>query len=400
MVKFAPRIAAMENSATAVCQLFSAFGDPSLISFAGGSPAREVIPADIVHEISVDVLRKEARGIEALSYGQIMGLQDLREEIVRQFLVPYEIPASPENIMITTGGLEGLSLTCQLFLEKGDTILVECPTFFHAMATFDMFEATCVGIRMDAEGTDLNDLEDKIKKYRPKMIYTIPTFQNPSGKTLPIERRKKIAELAAKYDVLVLEDDPYRELRYSGADLPPIKSFDQSGNVIFAASFSKNFSAGCRLGYVVANPCIMEKMQYAKCATNSHTPVLTQILCAEFFKRGYYPEYRKFFCDVHRKRRDIMVDVLKKYLPQGSTYTVPDGGLFTWVELPGGIDTKQLRAEAVAREDIRVTFAPGETFFPKDSVQNNCMRLSFSNVQPEDIEVGIRKLSGLIREKL
>lgn len=129
MVKFAPRIAAMENSATAVCQLFSAFGDPSLISFAGGSPAREVIPADIVHEISVDVLRKEARGIEALSYGQIMGLQDLREEIVRQFLVPYEIPASPENIMITTGGLEGLSLTCQLFLEKGDTILVECPTF-------------------------------------------------------------------------------------------------------------------------------------------------------------------------------------------------------------------------------------------------------------------------------
>lgn len=401
MQKYARRMDAMAETAAVVKGLFGALNDPELISLGIGAPAKEALPVDLLREISNDVLRKDSRGVEALQYGPTAGVLDLREVIVEQLLEPKGVHTSPDRIMVTVGGLETISLTCELFIDPGDVILVEKPTFVHAIETFEMFEARCIGVEMDDDGIILEDLEDKIKKYHPKMIYVIPTFQNPSGRTLCLERRKRLAEIAAEYDVLVMEDDPYRDIRYSGEDLPPIKSFDESGNVILGNSFSKIFSAGSRLGYMVANDQKMaEHLKDAKSALNSHTSQLPQILCAEFFKRGYYPAHHKMICDLYRERRDTMVECLTKYFPEGTKFTYPDGGLFTWAQLPGGLNTTELLGEAVSRKDVKVSYVAGEKFFPDGAPITNCMRISFGAVPPEKIRLATERLGRMLCEKL
>jgi len=401
MQKYARRMQGMAASAAVVKGLFSAFTDPELISLGIGAPAKEALPVEILREISSDILRRDSRGIEALQYGPTAGVADLRKIIAEELLAPKGVHVSPEQIMVTVGGLEGLTLSCELFIDPGDIILVERPTFVQAIETFEMFEARCVGVEMDDAGMLLSDLEEKIKKHKPKMIYVIPTFQNPSGRTLSLERRKRLAEIAEEYDILVLEDDPYRDIRYSGEDLPPIKAFDRSGNVILANSFSKIFSAGSRLGYVVASDRKMaEYMNDAKTAINSHTSLLPQILCAEFFKRGYFPAHHKMICDLYRQRRDTMVSCVERYFPKGTRYAYPDGGLFTWVQLPGGLNTTELLTEAVSRPDVKVAYVAGEKFFPDGDPVTNCMRLSFGAIPPEKIEIAMQRLGGMLCAKL
>lgn len=400
MDKYARRIAAMAESAAVVKGIFGALGDPELISLGIGAPAKEALPVDILREISNDILRTDSRGIEALQYGPTAGVKDLQEVISEKLLAPKGINASPDRIMVTVGGLEAISLTCELFIEPGDIILVEKPTFIHAVETFEMFEAKCVGVEMDDDGMIIEDLEEKIRKYNPKMIYVIPTFQNPSGRTLSLERRKRVAEIAGEYDVLVLEDDPYRDIRYSGVDLPPIRSFDTSGNVILCNSFSKIFSAGSRLGYMVANDGkMMEHLKDAKSALNSHTSLLPQILCAEFFKRGYFEQHHKMICDLYRERRDVMMECLQQYFPKGTKFTYPDGGLFTWAQLPGGLDTAQLLKESISRPDVKVNYVAGEKSFVDGEPVKNCMRLSFGAVPPEKIRTAVARLGKMLCEK-
>lgn len=210
-----------------------------------------------------------------------------------------------------------------------------------------------------------------------------------------------MAELAAQYDVLVLEDDPYRDIRYSGEDLPPIKCFDTTGNVVVANSFSKIFSPGVRLGYVMAEPETIHYLMEAKSATNSHSSMLPQVLCAEFFKRGYYPAHHKMLCDLYRERRDAMLEYIDKYFPAGTKHSFPDGGLFTWVELPGDIDTADLLKEATSDPEVNVAFVAGEGFFVgRTGRGRNCMRMSFGNNPPEKIREGVMKLGKLIEKKL
>jgi len=401
MTKFARRMSTMEKSANVIKGLFGAMNDPELISFGGGAPAFEALPVDIVREITNDVIRKDKRGIEALQYGNVMGAEDLREVVVKELLKPKGVEAKIENIMIINGGLEAMNLLCQLYIEPGDNILVESPSFVHSVEIFDMFEANCIGVDMDDEGMVPEDLEKKIKLHKPKMVYVIPTFHNPTGRTLSLERRKKIAEFGGRYDVIILEDDPYRDIRYSGSDLLPIKAFDKTGHTVLANSFSKIFSPGSRLGYILANDEIMQKLFAAKTATNSHTSMLPQILCAEFFKRGYYPEHHKMICDLYRERRDVMIESIDKYFPEGTKRVFPDGGLFTWVELPCGINTTGLLAESVKNPDVKVAFVAGEGFFVEGNGKgNNCMRISYGSVPPEKIRVGIEKLGSLIRKKI
>ncbi len=400
MGKYARRMDLMTETAAVVKGLFGALNDPELISLGIGAPAKEALPIDILREISNEVLRWDSRGVEALQYGPTAGVKELCEIVAEQLLAPRDVHVDPDRIMITVGGLESLSLTCELFINPGDIILVERPTFVHAVETFEMFEAQCIGVEMDDEGMVMEDLEEKIKKYLPKMVYIIPTFQNPSGRTLSQGRRKRVAELAAKYDVLVLEDDPYRDIRYSGEELTPIKAFDTSGNIILCNSFSKIFSAGSRLGYVVANNGeMMERLKNAKSALNSHTSILPQILCAEFFKRGYYPAHHRMICNLYRERRDIMVECLRAYFPQGTKFTYPDGGLFTWVELPGGLDTAELLKESVSRPDVKVSYVAGEKFFVGGERITNCMRVSFGAVPPEMIRKAVQRLGAMLCEK-
>lgn len=401
MMKYAARMKSMEKSASIIRNLFGAMNDPGMISFGGGAPAKECLPVEAVREIAADVLGRDERGVEALAYGSVMGVMDLREVVVTHLLAPKGVVASPENIMILTGGLEAMNLMCQVFIEPGDVILVESPTFVHSVEIFDMFQARCIAVDMDDDGMIPEDLEEKIIRHNPKMIYVIPTFQNPTGRTLSLERRKKIAEMGGRYDVIVLEDDPYRDIRYSGTDLPPIKAFDKTQHTVLANSFSKIFSPGSRLGYILASSEIIARLFDAKSATNSHTPILPQILCAEFFKRGYYPAHHKALCDIHRERRDAMIESIDRYFPQGTKRTFPDGGLFTWVELPGGINTTELLKEATSNPAVKVAYVAGEGFFTEGNGKgSNAMRMSFSAVSPEKIRVGVERLGELIQSKL
>ena len=226
MPKLARRMYDMEGTATIIRALFNAMGSPDMISFGGGAPASEGLPVEELREICNEVLTRDRRGVEALQYGSVAGVPDLRQAVVDVLLKPKGLDASPDEIAIVNGGLETMNLMCQLYIDPGDVILVESPTFVHCVEIFEMFQARCVAVQCDDKGVVVEDVERKIKELHPKFVYVIPTFQNPTGKTLPADRRKRLAELGSEYDVIILEDDPYQELRYSGEPLRPIKYYD------------------------------------------------------------------------------------------------------------------------------------------------------------------------------
>ena len=373
---------------------------PNIISFGAGAPALEAYHFDILREISQDIFQGNDKGYESVKYGSTTGFESLKESVCEELLKPRGLQAEPDQIMITSGGIQPMNLLCQLFINPGDVILVESPTFVHATMIFKMFQAEVIPCAMDDDGLIMEDVEENIKKYHPKMVYTIPTFQNPTGITMTLERRKKLAELGSKYDVIILEDDPYREIRYSGEHLPPIKSFDTTDNTIFVNSFSKIFSPGSRLGYLVASKEIMSKLSDIKLGTDTCTNTMAQALCAEFFKRGYYPDHLKHICDIYRSRRDSMLKSLNAYFPEGTKHTTPEGGYYVWAELPKSID-----AEALAQEigdKLRIYYGIGSAFYPEglpDGIGRNCMRLNFSGLNEEVIEENIKKLGEFFQEK-
>ena len=401
VAKYAGRMKNMEKTANIIKGLFGAMSNPDMISFGGGAVAKEALPIEQTLAIANDILGSGGKGAEALSYGPVMGIPQLRQAVADHLLKPKGVDASMEDILILTGGLEAMNLMCQVFIDPGDVILVETPTFVHSVEIFDMFEARLVPVKTDEFGMDPDDVEKKINEFDPKMVYVVPTFQNPTGITLPLERRKRLAELGSKYDVVILEDDPYRDIRYSGEDLPPIKTFDKTNNTVLANSFSKIFSPGMRLGYLYASSEIISKAADAKSATNSHTSILPQMICAEFFNKGYYEDHLKKLCDIHRERRDAMLRAIDQYFPEGTKHTIPDGGLFIWVELPKEINTTELLKESTSNPEIGVAYIAGEGFFTEGGGKgSNCMRLCFSAVPVDKINIGIERLGRLIAEKI
>jgi len=398
VAKFAQRIDFMQETSNVMRYLFESMSDPDTISFGGGAPAREALPVEVVHNIASQVLTRERRGSQALQYGNPMGIPDLRQAVIDRLLEPKGLKAALEDVIIVAGGIESLNLVSQLYLEPGDVILVESPTFVHAVQVFKMFQARCIACETDDHGLVIEDVEAKIKQYAPKMVYVIPTFQNPSGRTFSRERRKALAELGSQYDIVILEDDPYCELRYSGEALPPVKHFDETGNTVYVNSFSKIFSPGSRLGYVFADEEIIRKTYEVKVATNSHTNTVTQILCAEFFNQGHFEPHLNRICDIHRERRDVMMKCVNTMLPSDIRSVYPEGGLFTWVELPEQIDTTALLNDAVKQN---VAYMPGKEFFVEGQpIRNNCMRISFGGVEPPKILVGMERLAKVISTKL
>lgn len=398
MSRFAKRIANMQASADVIRQLFESMTDPQTISFGGGAPAREALPVETIHDIAEEVLTREKRGIQALQYGNPMGVADLRQAVIDRLLAPKGLNAGLENLLIVSGGIESMNLVSQLYLEPGDVVLVEAPTFVQAVQIFQLFETRCIACETDNDGLIIEDVETKIKQYSPKMVYVIPTFQNPSGRTTSLERRKALAELGSRYDIVILEDDPYSEMRYSGEVLPPIKSFDLTGNTIFVNSFSKIFSPGSRLGYIYAKKEIICRVYDIKTATNSHASVLAQVICAEFFNRGLYEPHLNKIRAIHRERRDVMMDCIKTMLPAEIKSVYPDGGLFTWAELPQHLNTTSLLSDALAQ---KVAYVPGREFFVQDKDNHdNCMRISFGGVTPENIRIGMERLADVIKAKM
>lgn len=395
MAKFAQRVSDMAKTAEIISSAFKGMTSPDIISFGGGSPANELLPADIVRSIANEYITMDKRGVEALQYGNPQGLPDFKQAIADKLMAPMGINASVDDILVTGGGMEAIYLVCQLYLEPGDVILVESPTFVHAVECFDMMQAKCIAVTMDKDGMVMEDLEEKIKKYNPKMIYTIPTFQNPSGRTLALERRRKIAELASEYDVVVLEDDPYRNLRYSGESLPAIKQFDKNDNIVFINSFSKIFSPGSRLGYAYAAPNVIAGMINIKTATSSFTSTISQVIGAEYLKAGYYDEHLPKIIAHYRERRDAMFDCLGRYFPDGTKFTFPDGGLYIWVELPVRYSATELLPLAAQHG---IAYVSGEGFFTEGGGKgSNCMRMCFSNVSVEKINIGVERLGRLLK---
>lgn len=401
MKTYSKRVEVMEDEVIKLNSLTDSLSSLDMISFAAGAPAKEAYPIDIIRKISQDVFRKETRGDEALMYGSVVGVQDLREGIRDYLLEPRALNVNIDNIIVTTGGIQPMSLLCQLFIDPDDVILVEAPSFVHATMVFKMFEAKLVPCHMDDDGLMLDDVEEKIKKYNPKMIYTIPTFQNPTGITLSEERRKKLAELGSKYDVIILEDDPYREIRYSGEHLPTIKSFDKTGHTVYVNSLSKIFSPGSRLGYLVASDDIIEKIKNIKLGLDTCTNTVTQVIAAEFFKRGYYPEHLENLCNMYRSRRDAMLESIDEYFPEGTKHTIPDGGYYVWAELPEDLDAWELSTEVA--EKLNICYGIGSAFYTEGNPEGagkSCMRLNFSGPTEDVIRENIEKLGDFFKSKL
>ncbi len=379
-----------EVSGSAIREIFKVIAQPGMISFAGGNPAPEALPEGVVSEIAVDVLARNGKAI--LQYGATEGypsfVESLKEYVQSQ--LGCDIPA----VLPVTGSTQAMDLLCKALIDPGDCILVENPSFLGNMQCMKLYQANLIPVESDGDGMLMDDLEEKIKKYNPKLLYTIPTFQNPSGKTLPADRRQKVAELAAKYRMVVAEDDPYRDLRYRGTSLPSIKSFDREGYIVFMGSFSKIISPGLRVGYIAGHPDIVRKCTVGKQSTDVHTSNLNQAIVDQFIRRNLLPDHIRNICANYGEKMNFMLDKLAEF-PESVRYTRPEGGLFIWAELPEHMNAKELLNEAIGQ---KVAFVPG-THFCVGGGHENTIRLNFSNSTLDQIATGMNVLNSLVRAK-
>ncbi|MDO4568422.1 MAG: PLP-dependent aminotransferase family protein [Clostridia bacterium] len=394
MTMFAKRMEHVTGSA--IRELFKLLGDPEIISFGGGNPAKESFPVDTVRALCDELLARE--GSVLLQYGATEGYGRYLDAYIGYLAQEKGICAQRSNVLATTGSMQGIDLICKAFLDPGDAVLVESPAFLGALQTFNLSQAKLVPVPMDAEGVMTDALEELMREWRPKLFYCIPTFQNPTGKTLGVERRKRVAELAAKYDVIVAEDDPYCELRYRGEALPPIKAFDESDHVILLNSFSKTLSPGLRVGAAMGSAPIIRKLTICKQSADTHTANITQAIAAEFMLQGLMKPHLESIRPMYLERMNAMLDAAHRYFPRECALTNPDGGLFIWGEMPEGTDMLALFNRAV--KERGVAFIPGEHFYCREELGKHTLRLNFSSEPVERIARGMEALGGLLAECL
>ena len=376
----------------AIREILALTSRPEVISFAGGMPSADAFPLDFIKEATNYYLENEP--ISVLQYGSSQGFGPLLRNLVT-FFANKGLKTSEENFVVTTGSQEGIELVCKAFLNPSDVVLVESPTYLVALKTFKSYEAKCESVETDHEGVIPEDLEAKIKMYNPKLIYLIPNFQNPTGTTLGEERRRKCYEIAVKYNVIILEDDPYGELRYFGQAVPSIKSMDTTGNVIYLQSFSKIVSPGLRVGAIVANKDIIQKIDSAKQSMDVHTPSLNQAIVSRFIETGEVNTHVEKIKNLYREKINTMTDCLGKYLPEGAYFSKPEGGMFIWCELDKKINSIQLLKESAM---LNVAFIPGMPFYAEGG-HANTLRLNFTSSSIEQINTGIKVLGDLIKTK-
>ena len=378
-------------SGSAIREIFKMIAKPGMISFAGGNPALSALPDETVARIAREVLEQDGKRI--LQYGATEGYPPFLESLMAyvQAQLGCDIPA----VLPVTGSTQAMDLLCKALINPGDVILVENPSFLGNLQCMHLYEAQLVPVESDEHGLIPEKVEEAMRRHHPKMLYVIPTFQNPTGKTLALERRRPIAELAAKYGVVVAEDDPYRDLRYAGEALPSIKSFDREGWVVFLGSFSKIISPGLRVGFMAGDARILRKCTIGKQSADVHTANLNQAIVDQFLRQNLLPAHIASICDSYREQLDAMLEELRAF-PEGTRYTRPEGGLFVWVELPSGIDAKELLEQAVARH---VAYVPG-THFYCDGGHENTLRLNFSNSTIPQIHEGMAILRELIEQAI
>jgi 2-aminoadipate transaminase len=372
-------------------EILKVAAQPEIISFAGGLPAPELFPVEAVRAAADDVLARHGR--EALQYGPSEGFPPLREWIAAE-LQRRGITSSPAEILVTNGSQQVLDLVAKLFVNPGDVVLTENPTYLAAIQAFQALEARFVPVPTDAGGLIPEALPELIRLHRPKFLYTIPNFQNPTGVTLRAERRQALARIAAEQGLVVLEDDPYGRLRYRGTEVPPVKHWDEAGWVLYASTFSKTIAPGLRIGWVAAPAEVFSRLLILKQAADLHTSGLDQRVAHGYLTNHDQTAHLERIRQAYGERFGVMDASLQAEMPAGYTWTKPDGGMFLWVTGPAELDGVKLLERAIKRQ---VAFVPGRDFFPAEG-GNNFLRLNFSNSSPDRIRDGVRRLAALCRE--
>lgn len=394
--RYAQRTQRMTSSA--IRELLKVTEQPDMISFAGGLPAPEIFPVEEMAVAADRVLRDF--GPQALQYSTTEGYRPLREWVAEHTAPGLAI--SPDNILITSGSQQALDLLGKIFINSGDRLVVEAPTYMGALQAFNAYEAEYVAVPSDEQGMITAELEPALQ-VGPKLIYTMPTFQNPTGVTLTLERRQKLVELAQRYGVPIIEDDAYGELRFEGEPIPKILAVagsssvgDYDGSVIYLSTFSKTLVPGLRLAWIVAPLEVIRKLVQAKQGADLHSATFNQMIAYEAVHNGFLQQHLPLIRQVYRERRDLMLAALAEHFPPEVHWTRPDGGLFLWVTLPQGVSGAELLPAALA---AKVAFVPGAPMFPNGGGENT-LRLNFSNATPAQIREGIARLGRVLAEQL
>lgn len=378
---------------SAIREIFKSLGTPGAISFAAGNPSPESFPVDFIAESAADIFRNDA--VTALQYSVTEGYPALRKDVEKRLSEKFGINTEGNMTIITSGGQQGIELACKALCNEGDAVICENPSFIGALNSFRSLGVTPYGAELDDDGINLDQVEQLIKTVpNVKMLYLIPTFQNPAGITTSLEKRKAVYELARKYDLIILEDNPYGELRFAGEDVPTIKSFDTDGRVIYFGSFSKILSAGMRVGFFCAPEPVAQKMVVAKQVEDVHTNIFFQMIChrfmSEYDMNGHIEKIKKLY----RHKCTLMLECLDKYMPDGVKYTRPKGGLFLWCTLPCGITLDEFIKKSVASN---VFVVPGTAFNCDTEAKSSSFRLNYSVPSDEEIEKGIKILADILR---
>jgi 2-aminoadipate transaminase len=394
---FAQRTRVMRSSA--MRDLMAITARPEVISLAGGLPDTSTFPPETFAAQMTRIAQESAA--EALQYGPTEGFEGTKAAI-RKVMGAEGMSPEPEDIIVTTGGQQALDLIAKTLVDPGDVVICEAPTYPGAVPVFCSYEAETHQVPMDDEGMRIDELEELMDRLdsegrRPKFIYSVPSFQNPAGVTLSLERRQRLVELARSREVLVVEDNPYGLLRYEGEPQLPLYQLDGGDYVIYVGTFSKILSPGIRLGWAVAPPPVMEKIALGKQATDLCTSTLTQYFALEYFAEDRWREYVDSLCGIYQARRDAMLEALERHFPPQATWTRPAGGLFVWATLPDYIDTSDLLAKAL-RENV--AFVPGAAAYVDGNQGTNSMRLNFSGSGEEEIREGIARIGAVVAEQV
>jgi len=393
---FSSRAKSLKSSE--IRELLKLTSSPGFISLAGGLPNPQAFPVDVIHECIEKVFKTNIHN--ALQYGTTEGLPLLRSVIAQRMREKKNIDCEMHDILITSGAQQALSFVAFNLLDPGDTYITSAPTYLGALQAFHAYQGNCECIPMNDQGIDIDSLRRNLKRLHrtgvnPKFLYAVATYQNPSGESISIDHRKELLEIASEYDFLIIEDDPYGELVFEGEPIPPIKSFDTKGRVIYLGTFSKVLAPGFRLAWVIGSEEVINRFALTKQSTDLCSNMFSQYVAYEYIKGGYLDIQIQQIKQLYKHKRDVMIKALKEFFPSDVKWTVPHGGMFLWVTLPKHLNTRLMFKRALAK---KVAYVVGDAFFP-DSSNYNCMRLNFSYSDDEVIREGIKRLSDVIKEE-
>ena len=393
--KFSDKVSGLKASAIREILKFTA--DPEVISFAAGNPAPEAFPKEKIAEISADLLQNDP--ILALQYSVTEGYTPLRQFLKEWMSTKGCFHPEFDDIIVTSGGQQANELSCKVLLNEGDTLLVESPSFIGSLNAFRSYNVNLVGVDMEDDGIDLNKLEEALKTQpNVTILYLIPNFQNPTGRTMSLAKRKAVYELACRYDFIILEDDPYGELRFAGENLPTIKSMDTEGRVIYSSTFSKLISPGFRTGFVSAPSEIIQKIVVCKQVSDVHSNIWAQVICHRFMTTIDREEHFKKLRAIYKEKCDLMCSYIEDGFSDKITYVRPEGGLFIWCSLPESMDMNGFCTRAV--QEYKVAVVPGNAFNINEGDVSHAIRLNYSTPTNDQIRKGMNILARMTRELL